>query len=155
MQGLLYVAVSRLKKLSKIKDFREWLTEVKQVDDLSRSERADFEALTKTTHNNSRHNNALAEPSCCANINGQSAGTSSSSNGCVVLPKLLDTKHQLLYDNEGCLKCHRVFISHCLKKCPNDFPEPMKYKTLTQGFVENDQAVLEEADHRCALKHRV
>jgi hypothetical protein len=53
-----------------------------------------------------------------------------------LLPKLLDSEHKLLYDNEVCLKCHHPFIAHCSHTCPNDFLEPASYKTLIQGQVD-------------------
>lgn len=64
-----------LEKSNLVKVFRDWLMEVKCVDDLLRSERADFEALAKSTCKANRCNNMLTEPSCCANTsNYQLAG---------------------------------------------------------------------------------
>lgn len=94
-----------------------------------RTERSDFEALTKTTHKNNRHSNTFAEPSHCINTNQQLSSY-------VVIPKLLNSEHRLLYDNEGCLKCHCVFINHHSNNCPNSFLDAMKYKTLMQYTVD-------------------
>jgi hypothetical protein len=47
------------------------------------------------------------------------------------LPKLTDAERTLLFDNEGCLKCHRFLVNHCSANCPNDFPPTLTYKTLT------------------------
>jgi hypothetical protein len=52
------------------------------------------------------------------------------------LPKLLEAERCLLYDNEGCLKCCRVYVDHCSTNCPNNFPNPSTYKPLTQTFVD-------------------
>jgi hypothetical protein len=54
----------------------------------------------------------------------------------VTLPRLLDSERKLLYDNQGCLKCHRVFVNHRSNNCPNKFPDATVYKTLTQAFVD-------------------
>jgi hypothetical protein len=49
---------------------------------------------------------------------------------------LTSVERQLLYDNEGCLKCCRVYVTHRSTSCPNDFPEATAYKPLTQSFVD-------------------
>lgn len=125
----------QLEKSSKIKKFKDWLTEVKRVDHLLKAERVDFNVLTKATCEVSRCN-TFTELSHCANMNTNNhTGTSSAYSNCSMLPKLLNSEHKLLYNNKGCLKCHCVFINHCSSNCPNDFPNASKYKTLTQIFV--------------------
>jgi hypothetical protein len=52
-----------------------------------------------------------------------------------VLPKLTDAERTLLFDNEGCLKCHRFLVNHCSANCPNDFPSALNYKTLTSEDI--------------------
>jgi Retroviral aspartyl protease len=52
------------------------------------------------------------------------------------LPKLTSIERELLYDNEGCLKCRRVFVPHHSTDCPNNFPNATNYKPLTQSFVD-------------------
>ena len=59
-----------------------------------------------------------------------------SNTGCVSLPKLTNAERQLLYDNDGCLKCRHVFVNHRSPSCPNDFPDATTYKPLMQGFVD-------------------
>jgi hypothetical protein len=124
----------RLEKLSKTEAFKDWLTEVKHVDDLVRAERADFEMLAKATRDAGRRTNTLTEPSRRVNTNNN--GTSASTSTRVNLPKLTDVERRLLYDNDGCLKCRRVFVTHRTHNCPNDFPDPTTYKPLTQMFVD-------------------
>ena len=115
----------------------EWLDDIKCVDELMRAENANFESIAKATRESTRHANTLAELSRCVNTNNNfvpnNAASSSASHS--VLPKLSSVKRQLLYDNEGCLKCRRVFVQHRSAACPNDFPDTTNYKPLTQSFV--------------------
>jgi hypothetical protein len=124
----------RLEKSSKTEVFKDWLTEVKRVDDLIRAERADFEALAKATRDAGRRNSTLTEPSRRANTSNNTPSSSASAR--VSLPKLSDVERKLLFDNEGCLKCRRVFVSHRSSNCPNDFPNATTYKPLTQSTVD-------------------
>lgn len=80
----------RLEKSSKVADFREWITEVKHVDDLLKSEKLDFKALAKTTHKQTRCFSTFAELSRHINVNNQQS--TGPSNNCVNLPKLLDSE---------------------------------------------------------------
>jgi len=109
-----------LEKSSQIKKFKTWLMQVKHVDNILRNERPDFQTITKASRDASRRNNALTEPSHWANINT----AASNNNNHNVLPKLLDSKCQLLYDNDRCLKCHHMFVMHHSKECLNEFPKP-------------------------------
>ena len=122
--------------MSKVGKFKDWLNEVKHVDDLQRMERTEFEVLAKATHHSSRCTNTLTEPSRHTNANYNTAASSYLSSTCVSLPKLTDAEHKLLYDNNGCLKCRCVFIQHHSPNCPNDFPDATTYKTLTQTFID-------------------
>lgn len=129
----------RLEKSSKVVKFEDWVIEVKHVDDLLRSERADFEVLAKSTREVSRRSNALNKPFCHVNTNHQNPGSSYARlvhTPRISLPKLLDSKRQLIYDNNSCLKCRHVFVYHCSPACMNNFPNPTMYKTLTQAYVD-------------------
>lgn len=126
----------RLEKSSKVVKFEDWLVEIKRVDDLMRAERADFEALAKATREVNRRANTLSEPSRRANTNYQPGGPSIKASYRPTLSRLLDSERQLLYDNQGCLKCHRVFVTHRSNNCPNDFPKAETYKVLTQAAID-------------------
>ena len=116
----------------------EWLDNIKCVDELMRAENANFESIVKATHKSTRRTNTLAEPSRHVNTNNNFVpnNATSSSASRSVLPKLSSVKRQLLYDNEGCLKCRRIFVQHRSAACPNDFPDTTNYKPLTQSFVD-------------------
>ena len=120
-----------LEKIGSEGTLAEWLDDMSCVDNLFRTERANFDALTKSSRENSRRNNAFAKPSHHVNTN-----TNTSSTNCIALPKLTAVEHQLLYDNNGCLKCQCVFVPHRSTDCPNDFPDAVNYKPLTQSFVK-------------------
>jgi hypothetical protein len=86
------------------------------------------------------------EPSSCCISNGNnvanishsaSALPSTATVPCKQCPKLLDSECKLLNENEGCIKCCHVFIDHHAVNCPNDFPNPTAYKSLTQSDVNH------------------
>jgi hypothetical protein len=118
-------------KTNKIVKFKEWLSDVKHVDDLLRAERKEFEAIAKNSREAGRRQNALAEPS--RRFNSSASNSNAGRKSC---PKLTDMERQLLYDNEGCLKCRRFFVTHRSADCPNDFPAAAGYKPRTQADVE-------------------
>jgi len=51
-------------------------------------------------------------------------------------PKLTQAECQLLYDNEGCLKCCCSSINYCSSNCPNSFLSKENHKPLTQTEVD-------------------
>jgi hypothetical protein len=110
-----------------------WLNKVTRIDELidaERAERIDFDNASKNTRENSRCTNALPEPS-------RHIDTNSTDNfSRISLPKLTPVERQCLYDNNGCLKCHRIFVPHHSTDCPNDFPNASNYKPLMQSFVD-------------------
>lgn len=66
-----------------------------------------------------------------------STASSTTSVPCKQCPKLLDMERKLLNDNKGCVKCRKFFVDHRAVNCPNDFSNPIRYKTLTQGNVDH------------------
>jgi hypothetical protein len=129
----------------KSKKLEAWIDDIRRIDELIRAENANFESIVRAPCETTRHVNTLAEPSCHINSNTSSAShiNAPSSSSHPTLPKLTPSEHQLLFDNEGCLKCHRVFVPHRSAVCPNDFPDPSNYKPLTQSFVVLLQRCLE------------
>lgn len=124
-------------KLEKVLEFKDWLDEVKRVDEELRTDRAKFEAIAKSARDTGRHNNnTLSEPSRCYNTLS-SAPASTSTAARLTLSKLTDSEHKLLWDNSGCLKCRRFFQSHVSASCMNDFPNAASYCTLTQTDVDS------------------
>ena len=50
-------------------------------------------------------------------------------------PKLLPNEYELLEKHNGCRKCRRFYVSHRVFDCPNDFPNPETYSTLTEDMA--------------------
>ena len=127
-------------KVNKTADFRKWLNEVKRYDDQLHNEREEYERIAKESREAGRRNNSATEPNRRVpnpNTNAASSASTSTSNAphkqC---PALLSSERQLLRDNDGCLKCRRFFVDHRASNCPNNFPSPVNYRTLTQTDVD-------------------
>jgi hypothetical protein len=101
---------SRLEKVVTTGTLNNWMNEIKRVDDLICAEHVRFEAIAKASRELTRHSNVLADPSCRANTNLNQTVNNNSTTSTIVprvnLPKLTSVECQLLFDNEGCLKCH-------------------------------------------------
>jgi hypothetical protein len=121
----------RHEKSNKITNFKKWLADIRHINDHMRSDRAKLEVLQKAQQESTRRSNVLSEPS----RNSNAAASSSSSSFPDKLARLTETECRLLFDNEGCLKCRKVFISHHSATCPDGFPNVANYKMLTQSFV--------------------
>jgi hypothetical protein len=125
-------------KVNDIKEFEKWLDGVCAVDKLMRSERVGFEKITKATREQSRRTLLFAKPSSKANANVMNRSyprKEKIDSGITCLPKLLPGERKLLFDNEGCLKCHQSFTGHLSMNCPNDFPLAASYR-ISQADVE-------------------
>jgi hypothetical protein len=130
-------------KVNQENDFKKWLVEVKRVDDLMNAERKEFENIAKASREASRRGNQFGEPSLKANTrNPPRNQTTSSSSSTPRLSKLTDTERQLLFDNEGCLKCRHFFVNHRSTNCPNAFPSAVGYRSLTQADVDKSKHAL-------------
>ena len=119
-------------KSNKIMPFKEWLMDVKRVDDLIRADHAELEILQKAQRDSTRRANTFGEPSRNTNTTASTLSAPRSK-----LAKLTDAERRLLFDNEGCLKCQKVFIGHQAASCPNNYPNPATYKVLTQAFMDH------------------
>jgi hypothetical protein len=129
----------KTEKIQNVIGLRAWLLEVKRIDDGMRAERQEFEEIARTTRYESRKSNYLSEPSRHANT-PSNGGASSSKAPATRVPKLTESERKLLYANDGCLKCRCLFVDHRMANCPNNFPDPLKYKTITQSLVDSIKA---------------
>jgi hypothetical protein len=50
-------------------------------------------------------------------------------------PKLTPDEYDLLEKHNGCRKCRRFYVNHQVLDCPNDFPDPDNYVTLTEEMA--------------------
>jgi hypothetical protein len=125
-------------KVNAVIAFQDWLGEVKRVDDLMAAELEHFKEVTHVSRKKRRDDNVLSEPSRRGNM----LNTGSHGRGMGVvhtgtrLPKLTEGEHQLLFNNEGCLKCRHFYMIHRSAECPNDFPTGANYRELTQADTD-------------------
>jgi hypothetical protein len=56
--------------------------------------------------------------------------------GFTALPKLTPAERSIIFDHQGCFKCRQLYVDHRGANCPNDFPQPGTYKTLTTSYAE-------------------
>jgi hypothetical protein len=131
-------------KVAKERSTTEWLDVVRRLDDKLTDEcaklDAKFEEFARQQRESSRKTVSLGEPSRRANQASSSNQYASNSKAPrVTLPKLTDGERKLLFDNDGCLKCRRFFVSHRAANCTNDFPSAVNYRKLTQATVDNSR----------------
>ncbi|GBE82211.1 hypothetical protein SCP_0405940 [Sparassis crispa] len=130
-----------VEKVNKVLNFRKWLQDVKRVDEVIRTDLKEFEHIARENRNANRCMYPLSKPSRCGNTASATARYAPTKGGSTLgqstgkCPPLKDTEHQFLYDNEGCLKCRRLFAGHISHDCPNGFPDLSTYKTITQEIV--------------------
>ena len=55
-------------------------------------------------------------------------------------PKLLPSEYELLDQHAGCKKCRKFYVNHITPNCPDDFPNPDTYVTLTEEMALKAQA---------------
>jgi hypothetical protein len=123
----------KAEKVNKVIDFKEWLAEVKCVDDSLQDDHHEWEAMTQNTRETSHKNNVFVEPSCQYNTQSQPLPNNFTPR---ILPKLTDLECTLLSSNNGYFKCRTFFVDHCSASCKSEFPNPVGYETLTQGDVD-------------------
>ncbi|KAG6327196.1 hypothetical protein ID866_11893, partial [Astraeus odoratus] len=103
------------------KDFHKWIEKVCLLDekccrDLAKQKEAVEAALGASGHQ-------PLQPSHAANARTKPPTASSD-------------EWKFLQANSGCFKCCCFFQTHTTLTCPNDFPDPKGYKTLTAEDVE-------------------
>ena len=132
-------------KLNKILDFCKWLNEAKQCDDVLCAKREEYKHITKVNCDMSHQSNYMSKPSfhhATSNNNNSSqtvpfASTTNIPTAHKQCPKLLNSKYKLLNENKSCLRCRCFFIKYHTANCPNDFPSPATYKSLTQSDTDH------------------
>jgi hypothetical protein len=126
--------------LNKVADFCKWLNEVQSCDEGLHVEREEYERIARDNHESFHRVNHSNDPPSrrmpyTNNLptTGAPAVSSEPQKQC---PKLLDSEGKLLNDNKGCVKGHNFFENHHAANCPNNFPNPTTYKTLTQYHAQ-------------------
>jgi hypothetical protein len=130
-------------KINKVVELKKWMAEVKRVDDALRADERVFERIARNARDADRRAHPLGEPSRRQNTNQSSTPTGANKNRTPRpaddrprTPHLTEGERKLLFDNEGCLKYRRFYVTHRSADCPNDFPNPATYRQLTQADAD-------------------
>ncbi|KAG0706782.1 hypothetical protein DFH29DRAFT_995651 [Suillus ampliporus] len=120
---------TKLRKKSKLADdltLKEWIEEVKYLDDKCLEDLASQRKIAKEIHRSSKRNTTTAnKPS---SLSSKMYNTSSPRLG-----SLTETERALLMKHKGCFKCRKFYVSHQSKDCTNGAPDASSYKTLTES----------------------
>ena len=116
-----------LEKVNKVLDFYKWLNDVLYM------EREEYEWMMRDNR----------ETSCCMNFLNKPSTSSSAMNSAPhkLCLKLLDSKQKLLNKKDVCLKCRKFVVNHCAVNCPNDFPNPVTYRSITQADIDHFKCI--------------
>jgi hypothetical protein len=133
-------------KVNKVLDFCKWLNDVRRCDDVLCVEREECERIARDNRESSRQTNFSNEPSSRRipnqNNNLSASSSSAAANSAIIsaprkqCPKLLDSERKLLNENNRCLKCRKFWVDHRAVNCPNNFPNPATYRSITQADVD-------------------
>lgn len=113
--------------------FRDWLDEVKRIDERRRQRLDEIEkaiARISLRNNPSSGRGSTAKPFASRPA---FAGTTSATF--IPIPKLLDPERALLAANGGCFKCRKFWAGHVGARCTAPPIDGSKYKTLTAKDV--------------------
>lgn len=113
-------------EISDITDLNAWVEEVRTLDD----ELAEEDRRTK----NLWLSHMKDEPRVTTRSGPSSskATTSASTTPTVSRPpKITDEERRLINENNGCLKCRKLYTDHWAKKCPYDAPSGENYAPIT------------------------
>ena len=123
---------------------REWVETVKVEDEFVAGERKEAKEMAreiarrilteqKTLRNVTNIASGSARPT---GVGGPSNSTAQRPLPTTALPKLTPAERTILFDHQGCFKCRQLYVNHKGADCPNGFPAPSSYKTLTAAYAE-------------------
>ena len=154
-------------RLTAITVFEDWLAEVTMLDDeitadlkriadfaaehIVKRQRIDNTSSKPTSNHNSFANpplsgaNAIPPPWQSGNTYNPSRGGYRGTgiqrgSRRIRCPKLLPSEYELLDKHSGCRKCRKFYVNHQVHNCPNDFPNPDTYVTLTEEMALQSMA---------------
>ena len=111
-------------------DLQGWISEIQEAHEELNDERARICRMMETMMKSSVTKVKATTTATTATTSTHQMGKPDR----VFIPKLTAEERQLLFDNDGCLKCQCVFAGHKSKDCPNDFPK--KAVLVTQALVD-------------------
>lgn len=113
-------------KLADDLTLKEWIEEVKQLDDERLEDIASHRKVAEEIHRSSKRGTTSSnKPSSSSS---KTYNTSSPRLGA-----LTETERALLMKHKGCFKCRKFYVSHQSKDCTDGAPEASSYKTLTES----------------------
>ncbi|KAG1815135.1 uncharacterized protein BJ212DRAFT_1481671 [Suillus subaureus] len=101
---------------------KEWIEEVKHLDDKCCEDLASHKKIAKELYKSSKRTTSMSKPSSLKTYNVSSSH----------LGSLTEGEHSLLMKHRGCFKCRKFYISHQSKDCTDGTPEASSYKMLME-----------------------
>lgn len=121
---------------NKVHDEAVFTTWIEKVNVIDAKRLRTAEKQTRLVEDAMKRSKAiLTGPSARGNKQTFSSTKSPTSSSDGIFAKLLDAERALLNAHEGCTKCRRFYVNHRARDCPNDFPAPSSYKTLTESMA--------------------
>ncbi|KAG2349712.1 hypothetical protein BDR05DRAFT_943603 [Suillus weaverae] len=113
-------------KLADDLTLKEWIKEVKHLDDECLEDLASQRKIAEEIHKLSKRNTTTT--------NKTSSLSSKMYNASLPhLGSLMETECTLLMKHKGCFKCRKFYVSHQFKDCTSGVPDASSYKTLTEN----------------------
>ncbi|KAG2754968.1 hypothetical protein P692DRAFT_201680044, partial [Suillus brevipes Sb2] len=113
-------------KLAANLTLKEWIEEVKHLDDKRLEDLASHRKIAEELHKSSKRNTS--------SVNKISSSSSKSYNASSPrLGALTEAERALLMKHKGCFKCRKFYVSHQSKDCTDGAPEASSYKMLTES----------------------
>ncbi|KIK36766.1 hypothetical protein CY34DRAFT_32780, partial [Suillus luteus UH-Slu-Lm8-n1] len=110
-------------KLADNLTLKEWIEEVKHLDDERLEDLASHRKAAEEIHRSSKRSNTKTASTSSKTYNASSPR----------LGSLTETERALLMKHKGCFKCRKFYVSHQSKDCTDGAPEASSYKTLTES----------------------
>ncbi|KAG1848587.1 hypothetical protein C8R48DRAFT_677239 [Suillus tomentosus] len=104
---------------------REWIEEVKHLDDKRLEDVASHKKIAKELYKSSKRTTSSYQ--------NKAPSSSKTFNSSSRLGPLTETERNLLVEHKGCFKCRKFYVSHCSKECTDGAPEASTYKALTEA----------------------
>ncbi|KIK32494.1 hypothetical protein CY34DRAFT_101398, partial [Suillus luteus UH-Slu-Lm8-n1] len=116
-------------KLAKTLTLKEWIEEVRQLDDKRLEDLATHKKFAEDCHNKSKH----TTPSNYTSSSKPSTSRPPTNTSTHRLEALTAAERTLLADNGGCFKCRKFYVPHRSKDCTDGAPDASTYKPLTEA----------------------
>ncbi|KAG1775492.1 hypothetical protein EV702DRAFT_972901, partial [Suillus placidus] len=113
-------------KLADDLTLKEWIEEVKHLDNERLEDLASQRKIIEEIHKSSKRNATTTNKTSSSSSKMYNASSPH-------LGSLTETERTLLMKHKGCFKCRKFYVSHQSKDCTNGAPDTASYKTLTEN----------------------